>query len=285
MDLTVVPPRWPSRYRDCTCFETAPVLRHAIFALTIRPRNARTEAKKAPACVATDLPYAWALTVASEAAPFVCYTAQTHPAPTAPPASRCSASQRHARRTPHHPGGVSKHHRSRFGLGGRAQGGCGRRCLVATILRSSRPTTSPRRGAAPHHADASRATPSSWSGFRSTMHAPATCRSSSLRSKQAKTHHREVAITRDSSKNTTTSIHFTPIRAMVTRMDTMMGSMHTGASWNIADAELYPPNWAPLRHVRETWHGLEPTADSRRRPRPTQRSSSAPQAFMNAYGR
>jgi hypothetical protein len=37
--------------------------------------------------------------------------------------------------------------------------------------------------------------------------------------------------------------------------------------------------------TRNLRHGLGPTADSRRRPRPTQRSLSAPQAFMNAYGR
>ena len=123
-------------YRHGTGFGTVPILEHPNFDRTFRNRDVGAKAKKAHACVAADLPYACALTAASEAAPFMCYTAQTHPAPTAPPTSRCSASQRHAQRAPHHPGGVSKHHRSRFGKGGRAQGGCGRRCLVATILRS-----------------------------------------------------------------------------------------------------------------------------------------------------
>lgn len=61
----------------------------------------------------------------------------------------------------------------------------------------SRQTTSPPRSAALHYADASKATPSSWSGFRPRMHAPAAFRLSSLRRKQAETHHGEVASTRD----------------------------------------------------------------------------------------
>jgi hypothetical protein len=59
-------------------------------------------------------------------------------------------------------------------------------------------------------------------------------------------------------------------------MEEMMGDVHTGASWNIADAELYPPNWTP-RAKPAAWFG--PTADSRKRPRPAHCSSSAPQGF------
>ena len=44
----------------------------------------------------------------------------------------------------------------------------------------------------------------------------------------------------------------TPIMAVATRVDMMMGIMHTGVSWSIADAELYPPKWALRQHTRET---------------------------------
>jgi hypothetical protein len=109
--------------------------------------------------------------------------------PLGPPTSPRSSSQRHTRCALHYPGGVVRCQFSRFGRGGRAQGGCKCACLAATILRCVKPTTSPPRSAAPHHAYASRATPRSWSGFRPRMQAPAACRLSSLRSEQAETHH------------------------------------------------------------------------------------------------
>ena len=40
------------------------------------------------------------------------------------------------------------------------------------------------------------------------------------------------------SKNTMNGFQITPIMAVATRVDMMMGIMHTGVSWSIADAGL-----------------------------------------------
>ena len=78
----------------------------------------------------------------------------------------------------------------------------------------------------------------------------------------------------------------TPIMAVATRVDMMMGIMHTGVSWSIADAELYPPKWALRQHTRENLRrGLGPIADSRRRPRPTSRNASVSLPLNSVYGR
>lgn len=86
----------------------------------------------------------------------------------------------------------------------RVSAGVGVRKVAADVPASlrrycavTRPTTSSPRGAAPHHAYASKATPRSWGGFRPGIYAPAARRSSCLRGGQAKTHYGEVVSTRD----------------------------------------------------------------------------------------
>jgi len=139
----------------------------------------------------------------------------------------------------------------------------------------SRPTTSPPRGAAPHHAYASRATPRSWSGLRPRMHAPAACRLSSLRSEQAETHHGEVASTRDKLQEHHERL---PDYAHNGRGDACGYDDGHHAHGRVLEhrrcGTLPTQMGSAAAHTRNLQRGLGPIADSRRRPRPPSRNAS-----------